>query len=79
MEDLTNISHLEATKEEYASFNNSQKNILDKAIIDNQTDIITYSYYHSLNIQKFNPKCEKNPRKKKIVNLYNSKVGQELF
>ena len=53
-----------------------KKNILDRVIIDNQTDLINYLYCLYLDIQEFNPKFGKSPRKTRIVNLYDNKVDQ---
>ena len=52
-----------------------QKNILDRVIIDNQTDLISHLYCLYLDINEFDPKSRKNLRKIRIINLYDNKVG----
>ena len=52
-----------------------KKDILDRVIIDNRTDLISHSYCLCLEIKKFDPKSGKSLRKTKIVNLYDNKVG----
>lgn len=44
---------------------------------NNQTNLISYSYYFCLNIKNFDYKSRKSLRKTKIVNLYNNKVDQK--
>ena len=54
-----------------------KKDILNRFIIDNQTDLISHPYCLCLDIKEFDPKSGKSLRKTRIVNLYDNKVGQE--
>ena len=54
-----------------------KKDILDRVIINNQTNLISYFYCLYLDIKKFDSKTKKNPRKTRIVNLYDNKIGQK--
>lgn len=53
-----------------------KKDILDKVVIENQTDLISYPYCFCLDIKELDPQSGKNLRKTRIINLYNNKVGQ---
>ena len=54
-----------------------KKDILDRVIIDNRTDLISHPYCLCLDIKEFDPKSKKSLRKTRITNLYNNKVSQE--
>ena len=51
-----------------------KKDILDKDIIDNQTDLISHFYCLYLDIKEFDWKSGKSPRKTRIINLYDNKI-----
>lgn len=53
-----------------------KKHILDRIIIDNQTDLISHSYCFCLDIKEIDLKSGKILRKTKIINLYNNKIDQ---
>lgn len=53
-----------------------KKNILDRVIIDNQTDLISHPYSFCLDNKEFDLKSEKCLRKTRIVNFYDNKIGQ---
>ena len=54
-----------------------KKDILNRVIINNWTDLISHSYYLYLDIKEFDPKSEKSLGKTRIVNLYDNKIGQK--
>lgn len=56
-----------------------KKDILNKIIIENQTDLVSHSYYIILNIKKLDSISGKYLRKIKVVNLYNNKIGNKYI
>lgn len=54
-----------------------RKNIFNKVIIDNQTDLVSYLYCLVLNIQKLYIFLKKVLTKTRIVNLYNKEVRKK--
>ncbi len=52
-----------------------KKDILKKVIIENRTDLVRHLYYIVLDIRERNPSSEKYSRRTRVVNLYNSKIG----
>lgn len=54
----------------------SKKHILNKVIINNQTDLISHPYHFYLDIKEIDLKFRKNLRQIRIINLYDNKIGQ---
>ena len=54
-----------------------RKDILSQVIVKHQIDLVSHFYYIVLDIKKFQAESRKYPRKTKIVNLYNNKVGKK--
>ena len=54
-----------------------RKDILNKVIIENRTDLVSHPYYIALDIKKLNQVSRKYSRKTQIVNLYDNKIGRE--
>ena len=52
-----------------------QKDILNKIIIENQTDLVSHPYYIVLDIRECNPTSKKYSRKTRVANLYDNKIG----
>ena len=52
-----------------------KKYILNKVIVENRTNLVSYFYYIVLDIRELNPVSEKYSRKTRIVNLYDNKIG----
>ena len=51
-----------------------RKDILNKVIIENQTDLVSHPYYIILNIRELNPVSGKYWRKTRVINLYDNKI-----
>ena len=51
-----------------------KKDILNKVIIENRTDLISHPYYIILDIREYNPISEKYLKKTRIVNFYDNKI-----
>lgn len=56
-----------------------RKAILNKVIIDNQTDLVHHLYCSILDMKKLPLLSRKVLRKTRVVNLYNNKVGGGLI
>lgn len=54
-----------------------KKNILNKIIVENKTNLVSHLYYIVFDIKKFNPIFRKNLRKTKVVNVYYNKIGNK--
>ena len=54
-----------------------RKDILNKIIIDSQTDLVGHLYYSILDIKKLHPLLRKVLKKTRVVNLYENKVGKK--
>lgn len=52
------------------------KDILDKVIIENRTDLVSYPYCSILDVKKLHPISQKVLRRTKVVNIYDNKVGR---
>ena len=52
-----------------------KKDILNKVIIENRTDLVSHPYCIVLDIRERNPTSEKYSRKTRVVNLYDNKIG----
>ena len=52
-----------------------RKDILNKIIIENWTDLASHPYCIVLNIKELNPVSRKYFRRTRIVNLYDNKIG----
>lgn len=50
------------------------KNILNKVIIKNWTDLVRYLYCIDLDINEHNPVSKKYSQETRIVNLYDNKI-----
>lgn len=53
-----------------------RKDILNKVIIDNQTDLVSQPYCSVLDFKELHPVTKKVVRKTRIVNLYDNIVGK---
>lgn len=53
-----------------------EKNILNRVIIDNKTNLVGHPYCFVLDIKKLHSLTKKVLKKIKIVNLYNNKVDR---
>lgn len=56
-----------------------RKNILNKIIIKNWTDLVSHPYYIVLDIRKLNLVFGKSSRMTKVVNLYNNKINNRCI
>lgn len=52
------------------------KNILDKVIIKNCTDLVSYSYCSVFHVKDLHPISQRVLRRTKVVNIYDNKVGR---
>ncbi len=52
-----------------------RKDILNKVIIENRTDLASHPYCIVLDIKKLNPVSGKYSRRTRVVNLYDNKIG----
>lgn len=52
-----------------------KKDILNKVIIENWTDLVSHPYCIILDIRKINPVSRKYSRKTRVVNFYNNKIS----
>ena len=53
-----------------------RKDILNRVVIENQTDLISHLYCICLDIKKVDPQSGKRPRKTSVVNPYDNKIGK---
>ena len=53
-----------------------RKDILNKVIIDNRTDLVSHPYCSILDIKELHQLTRKVLSKTRVVNLYNNKVGR---
>ena len=53
-----------------------RKDILNRVIIDNRTDLASHPYCLVLDIKELYPVSRKILRKTRVVNLYDNKVGR---
>lgn len=56
-----------------------RKDILDKVIIENRTDLVNYLYNIVLDIKNDGLDSGKYLRKTRIINLYNNKIGNKYI
>lgn len=52
-----------------------KKDILNKLIIENRTDLISHLHYILLDMRECNPGFRKYLRRTKVVNFYDIKIG----
>ena len=52
-----------------------RKDILHKIIVENRTNLVSYSYYIVLDIRELNPVSEEYSRKTRVVNFLDNKIG----
>lgn len=53
-----------------------RKDILDKVIIENRTDLVNHPYCSVLNIKELHPISKNFLRRTRVVNVYDNKVGR---
>ena len=53
-----------------------RKDILNKIIIENWTDLASHSYCIALDIKELKQVSRKYSRKTRIVNIYDNKIGK---
>lgn len=51
-----------------------KKNILNKIIVKNWTDLVSHLYYLVLDIREYNPVFRKYSKKIRVINLYDNKI-----
>ena len=56
-----------------------KKDILNKVIVENWTNLISHFYCIILDIRELNPVSEEYSRKIRVVNLYNNKIGNKCI
>ena len=56
-----------------------KKDILNKVIIENRTDLISHLYCIIFDIRERNPTSRKYSRKSRVVSLYNNKIGNRCI
>ena len=54
-----------------------RKDILNKTIVENQTNLVSYRYYMVLDITEGEIHAKGRKRKTRIVNVYDNKLGEE--
>ena len=52
-----------------------RKDILNKVIIENRTDLVSHPYCIVLDIKELNSVSGKISRRTRVVNLYDNKIG----
>ena len=52
-----------------------KKDILNKVIIENRTDLVSHPYCIVLDIREYNPTSGKYLRRTRVVNLYDNKIS----
>ena len=52
-----------------------KKDILNKVIVENRTNLFSHSYCIVLDIREFNPVFKKYSRTTRVIHLYNDKIG----
>ena len=53
-----------------------KKDILNRVVFGNRTDLISHPYCICLDIQEVDPQSRKSLRKTRVVNLYDDKIGK---
>ena len=53
-----------------------RKNILNRVLLENRTDLVSHPYCTVLDVKEFHPLSGKVLRRTRIVNLYDNKVGR---
>lgn len=53
-----------------------RKDVLDKVIIENRTDLVSHPYCSVLDVKELHPISRKVPRRTRVVNVYDNKVGR---
>ena len=53
-----------------------RKDILNKVIIENRTDLVSHPYCIVLDIKELHPSFGKQSRRTRVVNLYDNKIGE---
>lgn len=56
-----------------------QKDILNKVIIENRTNLVNHLYCIILDIKEFHPVSGKHIRKTRVVNLYDNKLMKNVY
>lgn len=54
-----------------------KKDILNKVIIENSTDLVSHSNCIILDIREYNPSCKKYSRKTRVIIHYDNKIGNK--
>ncbi len=52
-----------------------KKDILNKVIIENRTDLVSHPYCIVIDVRERNPVSRKYSRRTRVVNLYDNKIG----
>ena len=53
-----------------------KKELVDKIIVENRTDLIDHPYFLALNIQDMDSRLNKPATQTRVVNAYDNQVGQ---
>lgn len=56
-----------------------QKDIQNKVVISNWANFINYWCYFIIDIKKLYPIYEKYAKKRRIINFYDNKIGEEYL
>ena len=56
-----------------------KKNVLNKVIVENRTDLVSHPYCIVLDIRELNPVSEEYSRRTRVVNFYDNKIGNRCI
>ncbi len=71
-----NLYWPQAERKEIKVMTAVQKELTDKIVLQNRTDLVNHPYVMLLEIRELDPRSKKSGRKTRVVNVYNNRVGR---